>query len=81
MSIEQKKLLCEIAEWHMKEFYNRMEDHWTTANFNFDSECIEMIDKLETEYKLAYGALPEWETINSVQDTLSQLKKELGELT
>ena len=78
MTIEQKQLLYEIATWHSKEFYNRMEDHWTSANFDFDSECLRNIERLEAKYIDTYGALPEWETINAVWDTMENLKKELG---
>ena len=78
MTIEQKQLLYDIAIWHSKEFYNRMEDHWTIANFDFDTECLRNIEYLEAKYMDTYGDLPEWNTIDDVWDEIEKLKKELG---
>lgn len=77
MTIEQKKLLYEIAKWHNKEFFNRMDDHWTTANYDFDRECTRTINALEKEYKEKYGDLPEWKFIDDVWETIKVLEKEL----
>lgn len=78
MSKEQKQLLLEIAKWHNKDFYNRMEDNWTTINYQIDTECYETIDKLEHEYINKYGDLPEWNYIDDVWATIQNLEKELG---
>ena len=77
MSMEQKKLLYEILQWHNKEFYNRMEDHWTTENYVVDRECTQTIDALEKEYKETYGDLPEWKYIDDVWAAIKTLEKEL----
>ena len=78
MTTEQKKLLYEIAKWHNKDFYNRMEDHWTTANYVVDRECARNIDALEKEYKETYGNLPEWKYIDDVWAAIKILEKELA---
>ena len=77
MTREQKELLYQIASWHSKEFYNRMDDHWTDKNVKFDSKCHEIINRLEKEYQDKYGELPEWKYINNVWDTIQELEKEL----
>jgi hypothetical protein len=77
MTIEQKKLLYEIATWHNEEFYNCMDDHWTTENYKINTECHEAIRRLEKEYKEKYGDLPEWKYINDVWETIKILEKEL----
>ena len=78
MTTEQKKLLYEIAKWHNKDFYNRMEDHWTTANYVVDGECTRNINALEKEYKETYGGLPEWKYIDDVWAVIKTLEKELA---
>lgn len=78
MTNEQKELLYEIAKWHSDKFYNAMDDHWTEANFRFDDKCIENINRLEAEYKVKYGDLPEWDTIDDVWTTMKELKAELS---
>ena len=78
MTTDQKKLLYEIAKWHNKDFYNRMEDHWTTENYVVDSECTHNINALEKEYKETYGDLPEWKYIDDVWAAIKTLEKELG---
>lgn len=76
---EQKELLYNIANWRSKEFYNNMEDHWTSSNYEIDAECNATIRKLEKEYKEKYGDLPEWKYIDDVWDARDNLKKELEE--
>ena len=78
MTIEQKQLLYKIAKWHNKEFYNRMEDHWTTVNYDIERECIIVIDDLEREYREVYGDLPEWKYIDDVWAAIQTLEKELA---
>lgn len=78
MTTDQKKLLYEIAKWHNKDFYNRMEDHWTTENYSVDRECTKIIDSLEKEYREKYGALPGWKYIDDVWAAIKTLEKELG---
>lgn len=77
MTIEQKKLLYKIAQWHDKDFYNRMEDHWTTENYAVDRECAKTIGALEQEYKEKYGELPEWKYIDDVWAAIKNLEREL----
>lgn len=77
MTLEQKQLLYEIAKWHNKEFYNRMDDHWTDKNYTFNRECIKTIDELEKEYREKYGDLPEWKYIDDVWAAIKQLEGEL----
>lgn len=77
MTIEQKQLLYEIAQWHNKDFYNRMEDHWTISNYELDRKCTENIKHLEMCYQRLYGDLPVWDTIDDVWDTIKELKEEL----
>jgi hypothetical protein len=78
MTIEQKKLLHEIASWHSKQFYNEMNDHWTSEDYNYDRQCENNIKKLEKEYKEKYGDLPEWEYIDDVWEAIKSLEKELN---
>lgn len=77
MDIDKKKLLYDIVDWRMKEFYNRMNDHWSLESFAFNTKCINTIDKLESEYINTYGNLPEWDNIDDVKNTFNQLKTEL----
>ena len=79
MTTEQKELLYEIAKWHNREFYNRMEDHWVFENYEFDAKCKDTISKLEKEYKEKYGYLPEWKYIDDVWAAIKELEKELKE--
>ena len=79
MTTEQKKLLLEIAQWHNKDFYNRMDDYWTEINYQIEKECDRAIEGLEKEYKTKYGDLPEWNTIDDVWAALKTLKEELGD--
>lgn len=79
MNKEQKQLLYKIAQWHNKDFYNRMDDYWTEINYQIDTECYETIDKLEREYFEKYGDLPEWKYINDVWAAIKQLEKELSD--
>ena len=76
MTKEQKELLYEIADWHSKEFYNDMDDHWTHTNFVFATECTNNIARLEKEYVDKYGNLPEWKYIDDVWATMKELKAE-----
>lgn len=79
MTREQKELLYEIASWRSKEFYNKMDDHWTTQNFQFGMECQQAMNKLEKEYMDKYGELPEWKYIDDVWDFMKATKEELEE--
>lgn len=77
MTREQKELLYKIANWHSKEFYNNMDDHWTDVNIITAAECHNNIAKLEKEYIEKYGQLPEWKYIDDVWATMKILKEEL----
>lgn len=77
MTRAQKELLYDIANWHSKQFYNNMNDHWTHDNFAFDATCTNTINKLEKEYKEKYGDLPEWKYIDDVWTTMKTLQEEL----
>lgn len=74
MTIEQKELLLEITKWHIKEFNNRMVDHWSSENYRIDDECSDVIRMLEKEYTAQYGKLPEWKHIDDVLSASQQLK-------
>lgn len=77
MDREQKELLLQIAQWHIKDFNNRMIDTWGDKNFRIDEECYKMIHALEGEYINKYGELLKWEYIDDVFDAAKQLKEEL----
>ena len=74
MTIEQQKLLYEIASWHSRQFYNAMNDHWTPTDVVFDSECTKNIEKLEVQYETLYGDLPEWKYIDDVWAAMKELE-------
>ena len=78
MTREQKELLYEIAKWHSKDFDNEMVDHWTNINYDVSRQCSAMIRRLEGEYTAKYGALPEWQYIDDVWNTMCELKEELN---
>lgn len=78
MSREEKELLYEIASWHSKDFYNRMEEPWKEANYRLSDKCQHMINTLEKEYIEKYGPLPQWKYINDVWKTMRELKEELN---
>lgn len=78
MTREQKELLYQIADWHSKEFYNNMIDHWSIEDRLFNNRCVQNIQRLEKEYRNSYGDLPEWKYIDDVWQTLKELKEELG---
>lgn len=77
MDREQKELLLQIAQWHIKDFNNDMVDTWSDKNYLIASECNKTIRRLETEYVDTYGELPEWRYINDVLAMAKQLKEEL----
>lgn len=77
MDREQKELLLQIAQWHIKDFNNRMVDTWGDKNFRIDKECYRMIRALEKEYADKYGELPKWKYIDDVYNAARQLKEEL----
>lgn len=77
MTKEQQELLLQIAQWHIKDFNNRMVDTWSDKNYIIDSECNKTICKLESEYIDKYGELPEWRYIDDVFNTAKQLREEL----
>lgn len=77
MTIEQKQMLYEIAQWHNKEFYNRMKDNWTAEDYAYDKECTGHIQHLEKCYQYLYGDLPQWDTMDDVWNAITELKKEL----
>lgn len=77
MSREEKELLYEIASWHSKDFYNRMEEPWTEANYRLSDKCQMKLSTLEKEYVEKYGSLPQWQYINDVWKTMRELKEEL----
>lgn len=77
MSREEKELLYEIASWHSKDFYNRMEEPWKEANYRLADKCQEKLSALENEYIEKYGPLPQWRYINDVWKTMRELKEEL----
>ena len=76
MTIEQKEMLYELAQWHNKEFYNRMIDHWDFKDYTFSMRCAENIKRLEDDYQRLYGELPQWKSINDVWDTIKELEPE-----
>lgn len=78
MTREQKELLYEIASWRSKDFYNEMEEPWTTTNYFVSNQCSSMIRRLEGEYIGKYGSLPEWKYIDDVWKTMRKLQEELG---
>lgn len=78
MSREEKELLYEIASWHSKDFYNRMEEPWEEANYRLADKCQEKLSVLEAEYIEKYGPLPNWRYINDVWKTMRELKEELN---
>lgn len=78
MSREEKELLYEIASWHSKDFYNRMEEPWKEVNYRLDDKCKHMLSSLEKEYTEKYGPLPQWRYINDVWKTMRELKEELN---
>lgn len=77
MDREQKELLLQIAQWHIKAFNNEMIDCWKYDNYRIDSECHGAICKLEKEYSDRYGELPEWEYIDDVFNAAKKLRGEL----
>ena len=77
MTREQKELLRDIVDWRAKDFYNEMEEPWTSKNYYLSNHCNIVINKLEKEYKEKYGHLPEWKYIDDVLKTLSELNDEL----
>lgn len=77
MSREEKELLYEIASWHSKDFYNRMEEPWTDVNYRLADKCQTKLSELENEYLEKYGPLPQWRYINDVWKTMRELKEEL----
>ena len=77
MNREEKELLYEIASWHSKDFYNRMEEPWKDVNYRLDDKCQEKLSVLEAEYLEKYGPLPQWRYINDVWKTMRELKEEL----
>ena len=77
MNREQKELLLQIAQWHIKDFNNRMVDTWSDKNYLIASECNKTICKLELEYTDKYGELPKWEYIDDVCNAVKQLREEL----
>lgn len=80
MDGEQKELLLQIAQWHIKDFNNRMVDTWNDKNYIIDSECNNAIRRLEKEYADKYGKLPEWKYIDDVWNTIKDLNKKLTEI-
>lgn len=78
---EQKRLLCDIAHWHIKEFYNRMSDHWDDINYAVNAECTNNVRKLEKIYFATYGRLPQWENIDIVTNTLENLQNDLKQVS
>lgn len=77
MNREQKELLLQIAQWHIKDFNNRMVDTWSDKNYLIASECNETICRLESEYTDKYGSLPEWKYIDDVVAAREQLREGL----
>lgn len=80
MTIEQKKLLLEIAKFHVADFMLEMKDHWSSSDYEKSREYADKIRSLEAEYNQLYGDLPEWEYIDDVIACRDNLKKELTEV-
>ena len=76
MTLDQKQLLYEIAQWHNKDFYNRMEDYWTLENYKIDSQCADTIKHLEMCYQYLYGDLPKWKSIDDVWNYINEFEGE-----
>ena len=81
MIIEQKKLLLEIAEFHIKDFMLEMNDHWSSSDYAKSREYAAKIRSLEADYKQLYGDLPKWGYIDDVIEYRDNLKKELLKMT
>lgn len=77
MDREQKELLLEIAQWHIKDFNNEMIARWGDENYYIKSECRATIYRLTKEYTDKYGELPKWEYIDDVCNAAKQLREEL----
>lgn len=77
MSLEQKKILYEIACIHIKRFEIDMKDYWTDGDSKKANEYMQTLVKLENEYKKNFSNLPEWEYIDSVYKAKSELEKQL----
>jgi hypothetical protein len=74
MEDRQKKMLHDLAKWHAKEFYNRMEDRWTDLHCSINKECTDAINRIEQEYIEHYGPLPEWKYIDDVFAAIKEYK-------
>lgn len=81
MTIDQKKLLLEIANLHIADFMLEMNDHWSSSDYAKSRYYAAEMRKLEAEYNQLYGNLPEWEYIDDVIECRDNLKKELTEVT
>ena len=79
MTIEQKKLLLEIAEFHIKDFMLEMNDHWSSSDYEKSKEYAAKIRSLEANYSQLYGDLPEWGYIDDVIECRDTLRNELKE--
>lgn len=77
MTIDQKKLLLEIANLHIADFMLEMNDHWSSSDYAKSREYATEMRKLEAEYNQLYGNLPEWEYIDDVFACRDNLKKDL----
>ena len=79
MTIDQKKLLLEIANLHIADFMLEMTDHWSSSDYAKSREYATKIRTLEANYLNDFGDLPEWKYIDDVVACRDTLKKELME--
>ena len=77
MTIDQKKLLLEIAKLHIADFMLEMNDHWSSNDYALSKKYHGLIHDLEGTYKHLYGDLPEWKYIDDVVACRDNLKKDL----
>ena len=75
--MEDKKLLLEIANLHASEINLRMKDNLSWDDRKNLNDIYKKIDELEKQYKENYGALPEWETPEDVQNAINELSREV----
>ena len=79
MTIDQKKLLLEIANLHIADFMLEMNDHWSSNDYAKSREYAAKIRTLEATYLNDFGDLPEWKYIDDVVACRDNLKKDLIE--
>lgn len=77
--MSQKELLYEIVCLHSQRFFLAMEDRWGDREYELDDIWRLELMKLEKQYKLKYGDLPDWgNSIEKIWEIKAELKEELG---